>query len=158
MAASPFFLYLAVMLESLGLLGLFIACALSATVVPFSSEAVFTAALLTAHPRWLLVLVASAGNTAGGMVSFLMGWLVKWAWLEKWFHIKREKLDKLSAKVSRYGVWAALLTWLPLVGDPIAIAMGLMRTSPWKTALLMFVGKALRYAVIAGVINLAGIL
>ncbi|MBQ2510688.1 MAG: DedA family protein [Bacteroidales bacterium] len=146
------------MLESLGLLGLFIACALSATVVPFSSEAVFTAALLTAHPRWLLVLVASAGNTAGGMVSFLMGWLVKWAWLEKWFHIKREKLDKLSAKVSRYGVWAALLTWLPLVGDPIAIAMGLMRTSPWKTALLMFVGKALRYAVIAGVINLAGIL
>ena len=151
MAASPFFLYLAVMLESLGLLGLFIACALSATVVPFSSEAVFTAALLTAHPRWLLVLVASAGNTAGGMVSFLMGWLVKWAWLEKWFHIKREKLDKLSAKVSRYGVWAALLTWLPLVGDPIAIAMGLMRTSPWKTALLMFVG-------IAGVINLAGIL
>lgn len=146
------------MLESLGLLGLFIACALSATVVPFSSEAVFTAALLTAHPRWLLVLVAGAGNTAGGMVSFLMGWLVKWAWLEKWFHIKREKLDKLSAKVSRYGVWAALLTWLPLVGDPIAIAMGLMRTSPWKTALLMFVGKALRYAVIAGVINLAGIL
>lgn len=146
------------MLESLGLLGLFIACALSATVVPFSSEAVFTAALLTAHPRWLLVLVAGAGNTAGGMVSFLMGWLVKWAWLEKCFHIKREKLDKLSAKVSRYGVWAALLTWLPLVGDPIAIAMGLMRTSPWKTALLMFVGKALRYAVIAGVINLAGIL
>ena len=146
------------MLQSLGLLGLFIGCALSATVVPFSSEAIFAAALLTDHPRWLLIVVAGAGNTMGGMVSFLMGWLVKWKWLEKWFRVKREKLERMSAKVSRYGVWAALLTWLPVIGDPIAIAMGLMRTSPWKTALLMFVGKALRYAAVAGTVNLAGIL
>lgn len=83
------------MIKNLGLFGLFLACMLSATVVPFSSEAVVAAAALLDYPRWLIVLVASLGNTAGGMVSFLMGWLCRWEWLERFFKVKREKFSTL---------------------------------------------------------------
>ena len=145
------------MLQSLGLLGLFLGCALAATVVPFSSEAMLAAALLTDYNRWVVVLVATCGNTVGGMVSYAMGWLVKWDWLERWFRVKRERLECVSRWTGRYGVWAALLTWLPVVGDVIAIAMGLMRTNPWLTVLLMFIGKMLRYAAVAGLLGMTGI-
>ena len=129
---------------------------LSATVVPFSSEAVVAGAALLDYPRWLIVLVAALGNTAGGMVCFLMGWLCKWEWLERFFKVRREKLERLSGRIKRYGLWAALFTWLPFVGDPIAIAMGLMRLNPWWTMVLIFVGKVLSYAVALGLLGLAG--
>ena len=133
------------MLENLGLFGLFLACLLSATILPFSSEAIVAGAMALGYERLLIVLVATLGNTAGGMISFYMGWLCKWEWLEKYFKIKREKLERFRSHIEKYGVWAALLTWLPIVGDPLAIAMGFMRLNPWWTMLIMFVGKMLRY-------------
>jgi len=142
------------MLEKLGLFGLFIGCALSATIVPFSSEALVAGALLLYESRWLVVTVAALGNTLGGMISFLLGWLCKWEWLEKYLKIDRERLDRIHARVAKYGYPAALLAWLPIVGDLIAIAMGLLRLKPLPTALLMLAGKFARYAVIAGVVNL----
>ena len=145
------------MLESLGLFGLFIGCLLAATVIPFSSEALVAAALLTDSPRWLIALVAALGNTGGGMISFLMGWLCKWEWLERWFGVKREKLDCVHQRIKRYGLSAALVTWLPLVGDLIAIAMGFMRLSPPWTLLLMFIGKLARYLVVIYLLGLTGL-
>ena len=145
------------MLEQLGLFGLFLACLLSATIIPFSSEAIVAGALALGINPWLIVLVATLGNTAGGMISFLMGWLCKWEWLEKYFHLKREKLERFRSHIERYGVWAALLTWLPIVGDPLAIAMGFMRINPWWTMLIMFVGKAIRYVVATELFELTGL-
>ncbi len=142
------------MFEQLGLFGLFLGCALSATIIPFSSEALLAGALLLNDKTWLVVLVAAAGNTLGGMVSFLLGWLCKWDWLEKYLKVNREKLDKMHSVVSRYGYPAALFAWLPVVGDLIAIAMGLLRLNPWITAVLMFVGKFIRYLVVVGIVNL----
>ncbi len=142
------------MLENLGLFGLFLACALSATIVPFSSEVFVTGALLLEYNPWVVVLVASLGNTLGGMVSFLLGWLCKWEWIEKYLKVDRAKLERVQQKVRRYGYPAALFAWLPLVGDLIAIAMGLLRLNPWLTALLMFVGKMARYLVVTGIVGL----
>lgn len=142
------------MFQRLGLLGLFLGCALSATVVPFSSEALLAGALLVWEQRWLVVLVAALGNTAGGMVSFLMGWLCKWDWLERFFKVDRVKLEHIHSRVEHYGCLAALLAWLPFVGDLIAIAMGLLRLNPWLTALLMFVGKLARYVAVVGLVSL----
>lgn len=144
------------MLENLGLFGLFIGCMLAATVVPFSSEALVAGAMLLDYKLWVIVLVAALGNTAGGMISFLMGWLCKWEWLERWFRVKREKLMRVHDRIKRHGLWAALLTWMPIVGDLIAIAMGLMRMNPWWTMLLMFVGKLGRYVVSALLLGLTG--
>lgn len=142
------------MLEKLGLFGLFLGCALSASIFPFSSEALVAGTLLVYGNVWVVILVATAGNTLGGMTSFFLGWLCKWDWLEKYLRVDREKLDKIHQKVSRYGYPAALLAWLPIVGDLIAIAMGLLRLRPLPTAILMFVGKLSRYIVVAGLVNL----
>ena len=145
------------MLESLGLFGLFIGCLLAATIVPFSSEALVAGAMLLDYDLWGIVLVAALGNTAGGMISFLMGWFCKWEWLEKWFKVKREKLMRVHDRVGKYGLWAALLTWMPVVGDLIAIAMGLLRLNPWWTMLLMFMGKLGRYIVAASLLGFTGL-
>ena len=144
------------MLEQLGLFGLFLGCMLSATVVPFASEALLAGALLMGYGKWVVTLVATLGNTTGGMISFLMGWLCKWEWLERFFRVKREKLERMRDRVAKYGAWAALLTWLPFVGDLIAIAMGLMRVNPWWTLLLMFIGKLARYLAATGLLAVTG--
>ena len=144
------------MLEQLGLFGLFLGCMLSATVVPFASDALLAGALLMGYGKWAVTLVATLGNTTGGMISYLMGWLCKWEWLEKYFRVKREKLERMRDRVAKYGAWAALLTWLPFVGDLIAIAMGLMRVNPWWTLLLMFIGKLARYLAATGLLAFTG--
>ncbi len=144
------------MLEQLGLFGLFLGCMLSATVVPFASEALLAGALLMGYGKWAVTLVATLGNTTGGMISYLMGWLCKWEWLEKYFRVKREKLERMRDRVAKYGAWAALLTWLPFVGDLIAIAMGLMRVNLWWTLLLMFIGKLARYLAATGLLAFTG--
>lgn len=145
------------MLENLGLFGLFLACLLSATIIPFSSEAIVAGAMVLGYSTPVIVGVASLGNTVGGMISFYMGWLCKWEWLERWFKVKREKLESFRGHIEKYGVWAALLTWLPFVGDPLAIAMGFMRLNPLWTCLIMFVGKLLRYFVSSYLLGLTGL-
>ena len=70
------------MFGNLGLLGLFLGSMLAATVVPFASEALLAGALLAGYGKWVVSLVAALGNTTGGMISFAMGWLCKWEWLE----------------------------------------------------------------------------
>ena len=106
------------------------------------------------YSKWVVTLVATLGNTTGGMISYLLGWLCKWDWLEKYLKVKKEKLMKVHDRVARYGVWAALLTWLPVVGDLIAIAMGLMRVNPWWTLVLMFISKMARYLLATGLLSL----
>lgn len=145
------------MLENLGLFGLFLACLLSATIIPFSSEAIVAGAMALGYSTPVIVGVASLGNTVGGMISFYMGWQCKWEWLERWFKVKREKLESFRGHIEKYGVWAALLTWLPFVGDPLAIAMGFMRLNPLWTCLIMFVGKLLRYFVSSYLLGLTGL-
>ena len=141
------------MLKDLGLFGLFLGCLLSATVIPFSSEALVAGALLLDYSPWTVVLVATLGNTIGGMTCYLLCRLCKWSWIEKWLKVKEETLAKAHEKVEKYGSLAALLAWLPVVGDPIAIALGLMRTRVLPTTVLMFLGKGLRYMVVAGLLK-----
>ena len=142
------------MFEGLGLFGLFLGCFLAATVIPFSSEALVAGALLLDYSPWTVIFIATLGNTLGGMTCYLLGWLCKWSWIEKYLKIKEESLAKAHTKVEKYGSLAALLTWLPFVGDIIAVAMGLMRTRVIPTTLFMFIGKALRYMAVAGLLNL----
>ena len=141
------------MLNQLGLWGLFLGCLLSATIIPFSSEALVTGALLLNYSPWTVILVATLGNTIGGMTCYLLGWLCKWSWIERFLKVKEETLAKAHQKVEKYGSFAALLTWIPIIGDPIALAMGLMRTRVVPTTLLMFIGKGLRYMAVAGLFS-----
>jgi membrane protein YqaA with SNARE-associated domain len=136
-----------------GLLALFVACFLAATVLPFSSEAVLVAMALGPWAGWSLWAVASAGNTLGGLSSYGLGRLGDMERIARWLSADRERTLRWRGRIARHGVWAALLTWLPVVGDPIAIALGLGRAPLWPVAVLMFLGKAARYAVVLALLR-----
>ena len=128
-------------LESLGLLGLFIGTFLAATILPFSSDALYIAVLAATKDPIGCLAVGTVGNWLGSVVTYWMGWIGRWEWIEKWFKVKRETLEKQKVKIDKYGVWLALLAWIPIIGDVIAIALGFYRTRPWATISLLLVGK-----------------
>ncbi len=132
-------------LESLGLLGLFIGTFLAATILPFSSDALYIAVLAATKDPIGCLAVGTVGNWLGSVVTYWIGWIGRWEWIEKWFKVKRETLEKQKVKIDKYGVWLALLAWIPIIGDVIAIALGFYRTRPWATMFLLFVGKFARF-------------
>lgn len=133
-------------LEKLGLIGLFLGTFLAATVFPFSSDALYLAVLAaTKNPAGCLIY-GTLGNWLGGVTTYFLGRLAKWSWLEKTFKVKEETLQKQKVKIDRYGVWLALVSWVPFVGDVIALALGFYKTPAVWTILLLLVGKAARFA------------
>lgn len=136
-----------------GLVGLFAASFLAATVLPFSSEALLAGMALGPWSSLALWLAASLGNTLGGMSSYGLGRLGDAERIARWLRTDPAKAQHWQLRVERYGIWLALLTWLPLVGDVIAIALGLGRAKAFPVLLLMFLGKALRYLVILSLLR-----
>ena len=134
-------------LIGLGYLGLFIASFLAATVVPFSSEVVFSAMVFGGLNACKCVFVATLGNWLGGMTCYYIGRLGKIEWIEKYLRIKKEKMEKFMGKLHRYGDWFAFFSFLPGVGDVIAVASGYFRCRWWVVALSMLLGKFARYIV-----------
>ena len=134
-------------LESLGLLGLFIGTFLAATILPFSSDALYIAVLAATKDPIGCLAVGTVGNWLGSVVTYWIGWIGRWEWIEKWFKVKRETLEKQKVKIDKYGVWLASLSFLPVVGDAIAIAVGYVRCNFPLVSLLFFVGKLIRYLV-----------
>lgn len=131
----------------LGYLGLFLASFLAATVVPFSSEAIFTGCLIAGMDPWTCVWVATLGNWLGGMTSYYVGLLGKIEWIEKYFHIKKEKMESYTVRIQKYGDWFAFFSFVPFIGDVIAVATGFFRCNWWKVAISMLIGKFARYVV-----------
>ena len=127
------------MSETASIWSLFISSFLAATLLPGGSEAVLFG-VLKGYPEtlWAALLVATIGNTLGGMVSFGMGWLLP----------QTQQLKHVE-KLRRCGTPALLLAWVPLLGDALCLAAGWLRLNPWQAALFMAVGKFARYWVIA---------
>lgn len=125
--------------ETASLTSLFITSFLGATLLPGGSEAVLFAVLKT-YPEsfWPALLLASLGNTLGGMITFGMGWL-----------LPQTQQLKLVDKVRRWGTPTLLLAWTPLVGDGLCLAAGWLRLNPFAALGFMAVGKFARYALVA---------
>jgi membrane protein YqaA with SNARE-associated domain len=134
-------------LTGLGYLGLFIASFLAATVVPFSSEVIFSAMVFGGLDEWTCVFVATLGNWLGGMTSYYVGFLGKIEWIEKYFHIKKEKIDNFAGKIQKHGDWLVFFSFVPFIGDVIAVATGFFKCKWWKVAFYMLVGKFFRYMI-----------
>ncbi|HHT23751.1 MAG TPA: DedA family protein [Bacteroidales bacterium] len=130
-----------------GYYGLFLASFLAATVVPFSSEVVFSAMVFSGLNAWKCVLVATAGNWLGGMTSYYIGRLGKLEWIERFFRIKKEKIDRFLVKFQRFGDWFVFFSFVPFIGDVIAVAAGFFRGRWWVVAIAMLLGKFVRYVV-----------
>jgi membrane protein YqaA with SNARE-associated domain len=125
--------------EEASLWALFGSSFLAATLLPGGSEAALFA-VLKLHPgqTWLALAVATLGNTLGGMSSYLLGRILP----------QKKELPGLPA-VRKYGSPALLLSWVPIIGDPLCVAAGWLRLNPWMSALFMGLGKLARYLVIA---------
>ena len=134
-------------LLELGYFGLFIGAFLASTVVPFSADVLLIGMLAAGGTPWIVIGVATVGNFLGGLTSYGIGRLGKWEWIEKWFHVSREKLEKQKGKIDKYGPFIAMLCWLPFIGDVFAIGLGFYRISFVKCTIFIFIGKALRFGV-----------
>ena len=130
-----------------GYIGLFIASFLGATIIPFSSELVFSLLIIKGYDFNLSLLVATTGNWLGGLSSYFLGRLGKWSTLEKYFRLKKEKIVKFKTNIDKWGSLLAFFCWLPIIGDPIAVSLGFFRTNFLLVALWMFIGKLIRYIV-----------
>ncbi|MDA0342391.1 MAG: DedA family protein [Proteobacteria bacterium] len=136
-------------------LAVFASAFLAATLLPAASELVLAGTSTNAGVNVLLLLaVASAGNTLGSVVNWLLGRFL-WRWRERrWFPVKPAALDRASAWFQRFGVWSLLFAWLPLVGDPLTLVAGVLRVNFLPFLVLVALGKTARYAVVLGVVEL----
>jgi membrane protein YqaA with SNARE-associated domain len=129
-------------LEFAGLGGLFLAAFIASTLVPASSEAVLGGLVASgAYDPWLLIATASAGNILGASVNWALG---RWAAKTRWVQDNRS-LARASAWFQRYGPWSLLLSWLPVIGDPLTLAAGLARLRFPAFLLPVALGKVGRY-------------
>lgn len=131
-----------------GYTGLFFASFLAATIIPFSSDALVVLMAATGFDPILTILIATTGNTLGGLSSYGVGWLGKWSWIEKYLRISKEKIERMQVRVRKYTGLAAFLTWLPWVGDVIAVSLGLLKINIWRVTIFMTTGKLARYIVL----------
>ena len=131
-----------------GYWGLFLAAFLAATILPMSSDAVLAGMMFGSFDPVQLVIYASIGNWLGGMSSYLLGRLGKWELLQKYFRVKQREVIRWKLLSKKYGAYFALLTWLPIVGDIMAIGLGFARTPVVLTSIYMLIGKTVRYIAI----------
>lgn len=131
-------------------LGLFAAAFGAATLLPLQSEALLVALLLgSAQPAWMLVLVASLGNVLGSLVNWWLGRYLERYRGRRWFPVSEQRLQQAQRWYGRYGRWSLLLSWLPVIGDPLTLVAGIMREPLWRFTLIVTLAKTLRYTVLA---------
>lgn len=134
-------------MDVVSLWGLFLSSFISATVFPGGSEVVLVMLASTQqHDPWLLLSIASIGNTLGALTTWILGYL-----LARRFPLEDRLSPRQQQAVSRLRTWgspALLLSWLPLVGDPLCFAAGYLRLPFALSLLFIALGKIARYAVL----------
>lgn len=128
--------------------GLFTIAFMAATVLPAQSEAALVGLQLAGYPVVPLVVVASVGNTLGAVVNWGLGRGVE-RFRDRWFPVSAASLDRASAWYGRWGRWSLLLSWVPLGGDALTVAAGVLREPFWSFLLLVAIAKTGRYVAIA---------
>jgi len=128
---------------------LFISALLSATLLPGSSEALLLYRLNEGGAGLPLVLIATAGNLLGSLLTYGIGRAGNAALHGRWLRIDDEDLRRAELWFGRWGYPALLMAWLPIVGDPLCLVAGLLRVGPMVFVILVGVGKLGRYAFLA---------
>lgn len=133
-------------------LGLFLAAFGAASLLPLQSEALLVGLLLgEAHPVAILLAVATAGNVLGSLFNWLLGLYLERFRQRRWFPVRERHLARARSWYQRHGRWSLLLSWLPVVGDPLTVVAGVMRESFWVVLLCVTLAKGARYAALAAV-------
>ena len=127
---------------------LFVTGFIAATLFPASSELLLLALLQQGYLPLLLWLSATLGNTLGSCVNWWLGQKLRLYQHKRWFPVSTSQLARAERLFLRYGRWSLLLSWLPVVGDPLTMMAGVLKMPFSIFLLLVTIGKALRYAVL----------
>ena len=124
---------------------LFASSFLAATLLPGTSEVALATLVARGGSPVVLAAVATAGNTLGSLVNWLLGRYLLEFRHRRWFYFSEGQIERGQRWFNRYGVWSLLLAWLPVVGDVLTLIAGVMRVPLWTFVLLVAIGKAGRY-------------
>ena len=120
-----------------------------ATIIPFGSEAYFITLLsLEKYNHFILFIVASVGNVLGSLFNWIFGFYINFFIKKSWFPINNKIIDRGNKLFTKYGKWSLLISWFPLVGDPITFAAGTLRYPIIPFLVLVSIGKVGRYLII----------
>lgn len=137
-----------------GLFALFALSFLAATILPAQSEmALAVLQNMNRHDPMLLVAVASAGNILGALVNWLLGAYAMTFRNRSWFPVSEKSIDRAGAMYRKWGIWTLLLSWVPVVGDPLTLVAGIFRTRLWIFIPLVSVGKIARYLAVVEIMK-----
>lgn len=122
---------------------------LAATVLPLGSEWLLILMLVKGGQPQEIVLTATLGNYLGACTTYWLGILGSDFLISRVLRIDKSQMDKAEKMYRRYGTWSLLLSWLPIIGDPICLVGGLFRINFLHFSILVFLGKFARYATLA---------
>ena len=136
------------LLTEYGLLSLFLISFCASTLLPLGSEWLLVTLLLQGSNPFAVVFIATLGNSLGSATNYLIGyyggdWLKK-----KLLRIDKNQQQRAESWFNRYGSWSLLLSWLPVVGDPLCLVSGTLKTPVIRFSLLVAIGKGLRYLIL----------
>ncbi|MBU2490845.1 MAG: DedA family protein [Proteobacteria bacterium] len=137
-------------ISHLGLLGLFLVSFTAATLVPLSSEGAVAALAASGFDPVLVLVTATAGNSLGALVNYFVG---KWGGrfvFSRWIRVPESALNRAERTYGKYGAPVLFLAWLPVVGDPLTVAAGVLKVKLPAFLFWVILGKAFRYGVVLG--------
>ena len=132
-----------------GYLALFSLSFLASTLIPLGSEWLLVALIVQGFAPLPVVLVASVGNLLGGCTNYGVGLLGSTFLITRILRLGENERFRAEQFFAKYGSWSLLLSWLPIIGDPLCVVAGLMKVGFTRFALLVLTGKAARYAAVA---------
>jgi membrane protein YqaA with SNARE-associated domain len=127
---------------------LFFSSLISATLFPMGSEALLIYDILEGYNIYLLIFIATLGNSLGSCVNYFFG-LKGEEYLEQKKFISTKSLDRAKRFFDKYGAWSLLLSWVPIIGDPITLIAGVLKYNFKYFLVLVTFAKFVRYAVIS---------
>jgi membrane protein YqaA with SNARE-associated domain len=131
-------------------IGLFLAAFGAATLLPLQSEAVLVGFLLSNQDwLWSLLAVATLGNVLGSLLNWWLGRGIERFRERRWFPVSPRHLEQAQKHYQRYGHWSLLLSWVPIIGDPLTLVAGVMREPLGRFLVIVTLAKGARYGVLA---------
>lgn len=131
-----------------GYWGMGILSFLSGSIIPITSEVLLVFFLNLGLDAVGLTLVATLGNTLGGVTCFMLGYLTNKERVKKIFKISDKRMKRADIMIQKYGYWTAAISFVPAIGEVLLVVLGIMRVSRFKVITVMAIGKLVRYAFI----------
>ncbi|CAN7725430.1 YqaA family protein [Mesorhizobium sp. LjNodule214] len=134
--------------------GLLLSALVAATILPAQSEGVFAALLLRGtYQPWALLAAASVGNVLGSVVNWGLGRGLLRFQSYPWFPVTPARLGSAADWYRRFGRWSLLASWMPVIGDPLTLAAGVLREPFWSFLAIVTVAKVGRYLVLMMIVS-----